>query len=89
MNPYRQFVSAFARLIASGKSLPLGGITPSRKPKPAADAPVALIFSPHPDDECITGGFALRLMRESGMRVVNVAVTLGSNKKRRPARRRN
>lgn len=88
MNPYRQFVSSFARHVASGKSLPLGGIAPGRKPKPAADAPVALIFSPHPDDECITGGFALRLMRESGMRVINVAVTLGSNKKRRPARRR-
>ncbi|HTX22972.1 MAG TPA: PIG-L family deacetylase [Candidatus Aquilonibacter sp.] len=88
MNPYRQFVSAFARLIAAGKSLPLGGITPPRKTKPAADAPVALIFSPHPDDECITGGLALRLMRETEMRIVNTAVTLGSDKKRRPARRR-
>jgi LmbE family N-acetylglucosaminyl deacetylase len=86
MNPYHQFVSSFARLIASGKSLPLGGITPHRKPKPAADAPVALIFSPHPDDECITGGFVLRLMREAGMRVINVAVTLGSNKERRQSR---
>lgn len=88
MNLYHQFVSSFARLIASGKSLPLGGIAPLRKPKPAADAPVALVFSPHPDDECITGGLALRLMREAGMRVINVAVTLGSDRKRRPARRR-
>jgi LmbE family N-acetylglucosaminyl deacetylase len=88
MNPYHQFVSSFDRLIASGKSLPLGGIAPHRKPKPSADAPVALIFSPHPDDECITGGFALRLMREAGMRVINVAVTLGSNKERRQSRLR-
>jgi len=46
-----------------------------------------MLFSPHPDDECIIGGLALRLMREAGMRVVNVAVTLGSNKERRAARR--
>ena len=32
----------------------------------AADAPRALIFSPHPDDECIIGGLALRLQREAG-----------------------
>jgi LmbE family N-acetylglucosaminyl deacetylase len=88
MNPYRQFVSSFARLTASGKSLPLGGIAPRHNSKSAAGAPVALIFSPHPDDECITGGFALRLMREAGIRVINVAVTLGSDKKRRSARRR-
>ena len=46
------------------------------------DAPRALIFSPHPDDECIIGGLALRFMREAGMRVLNVAVTQGSNKAR-------
>jgi LmbE family N-acetylglucosaminyl deacetylase len=45
-----------------------------------------LIFSPHPDDECITGGLALRLLRETGARVVNIAVTLGSDKTRRQSR---
>ncbi|MGH7953091.1 MAG: PIG-L deacetylase family protein, partial [Limisphaerales bacterium] len=49
-------------------------------------APVALIFSPHPDDECIIGGLALRWLREAGMRVSVVAVTLGSNKKRQQPR---
>ena len=51
-----------------------------------ADAPKALIFSPHPDDECIIGGLALRLQREAGYRVVNVAVTQGSNKARQQGR---
>jgi len=88
MNPYHQFVSSFVRLVASGKSLPLGGFSTKRKFSRSADAPIALILSPHPDDECITGGLALRLMHESGMRVINVAVTLGSNKDRRPARLR-
>jgi N-acetylglucosamine malate deacetylase 1 len=88
MNPYQKFVSDCAGIFAGGRSLPLGGIAPRKQPAPAPDAPGALIFSPHPDDECIIGGLALRLMRESGMRIVNVAVTLGSNKKRRQARLR-
>lgn len=86
MNPYQQFVSAFARLVADGRSLPLGKIPPRNKPGPAADAPVALIFSPHPDDECIIGGLALRFLREAKMRVINVAVTLGSDQQRRQPR---
>jgi LmbE family N-acetylglucosaminyl deacetylase len=88
MNPYQKFVAGYSRLFTGGKSLPLGGIAPRKKSAPVRDAPVALIFSPHPDDECIIGGLALRLMREAGMRVVNVAVTLGSNKKRQMARLR-
>ena len=47
----------------------------------------ALIFAPHPDDEAMSGGLALRLMRECGFAVKDVAVTLGSNKARRPGRR--
>jgi LmbE family N-acetylglucosaminyl deacetylase len=88
MNPYQDFVSSFARLLADGTSLPLGGIAPRQKFHHGTDAPTALIFSPHPDDECIIGGFALRLMREAGMRVVNVAVTQGSNKERQQPRLR-
>lgn len=86
MNPYHQFASSFARLVADGKSLPLGHISPPGKAAPAPDAPTALIFSPHPDDECIIGALALRLQREAGLRVINVAVTQGSNKDRQQAR---
>jgi LmbE family N-acetylglucosaminyl deacetylase len=86
MNPYHEFVASFARLMTDGKSLPLGGIPPRHPSKPAPDAPAAIIFSPHPDDECIIGGLALRLMREAGMRVINVAVTQGSSKERQQPR---
>lgn len=86
MNPYQPFASSFAGLVSEGKSLPLGHISPHSKPAPAPDAPTALIFSPHPDDECIIGGFALRLQREAGLRIINVAVTQGSNKARQQAR---
>jgi len=88
MNPYRKFVFEYSRALAEGKSLPLGGIPPHGKPRPAADAPTVLIFSPHPDDECIIGGLALRLQREAGMRAINVAVTQGSNKERQEGRLR-
>jgi LmbE family N-acetylglucosaminyl deacetylase len=87
-NPYRKFVFEYSRAMAEGKSLPLGGIPPHGKPKPAPDAPTVLIFSPHPDDECIIGGLALRLQREAGMRAINVAVTQGSNKQRQEGRLR-
>jgi N-acetylglucosamine malate deacetylase 1 len=86
MNPYQKFVSAFVQLAAEGKSLPLGTVPPQKIVPPPPGAPVVLIFSPHPDDECIIGGLALRLMREAAMRVVNVAVTLGSNQERRAPR---
>jgi LmbE family N-acetylglucosaminyl deacetylase len=73
-------------LCAEAGRLPLGGFTPSPRPGLAANAPRVLIFSPHPDDECIIGGLALRLMREANMRVVNVAVTQGSNPARQTER---
>jgi LmbE family N-acetylglucosaminyl deacetylase len=87
VNPYRQLVAGFERLVRDGREYPLGGFPPPPRPTLAPDAPRALIFSPHPDDECIIGGLALRLLREAGMRMINVAVTLGSLKARRAGRR--
>jgi N-acetylglucosamine malate deacetylase 1 len=88
MNPYRKLVAHYAGELRRGKKLPLGKFPPLPIPKTKPNAPKVLIFSPHPDDECITGALALRLLRESGMRVTNVAVTLGNNKARRTARMR-
>lgn len=50
--------------------------------------PVVLLFSPHPDDEVIIGGWPLRLRREQEARVINIAVTFGTNPQRREERRR-
>jgi N-acetylglucosamine malate deacetylase 1 len=86
MTPYHQLVNDLARLVREGKQFPLGGFPPLPRTPRSADAPRALIFSPHPDDECIIGGLALRLQREAGFRVVNVAVTQGSNKARQAGR---
>jgi LmbE family N-acetylglucosaminyl deacetylase len=86
MTPYHRFVHDLARLVREGKQFPLGGFPVPARATPAPDARRALIFSPHPDDECIIGGLALRLQREAGMRIVNVAVTQGSNKARQAGR---
>jgi LmbE family N-acetylglucosaminyl deacetylase len=86
MNPYLNLVSEYARLARDGKQYPLGGFSPAARPALSAGAPNVLIFSPHPDDECIIGGLPLRLLREAGMRVINVAVTQGSRKDRQAER---
>jgi LmbE family N-acetylglucosaminyl deacetylase len=86
-NPYRDFVAGFARLLAEGAKLGAAADTPPPRPAVAAGAAKALIFAPHPDDEVIVGALPLRLMRELGVEVVDVAVTLGSRRDRRAARR--
>lgn len=86
MHPYRHFVAEIARLVREARSFPHGGFSPAPRPTLSADAPRVLVFSPHPDDECIIGALPLRLLRECGMRVVDVAVTQGSNKERQQPR---
>ena len=48
---------------------------------------IVLVLSPHPDDEVLMGALALRLQSENKMKIMNVAVTLGSAKDRQKARR--
>lgn len=86
MTPYHQLVAEYSRLLKEGRTYPLGNFPPAPRPAIAPNAPKALFFSPHPDDECISGGLALRLMRQARMRVANVAVTLGSKKERQAGR---
>lgn len=88
MHPYHHLVSELARLVREGKQYPLGGFAVPARPVLSAAASRVLIFSPHPDDECIIGGLAVRLLREAGMRVLNVAVTQGSRQDRQAARLR-
>jgi len=85
-NPYLKFVSEYARLINEGSGYPLGGIPSVARSALSKEAPRALVFSPHPDDECIVGALPLRLLRELKMNVINVAVTLGSRKDRQMER---
>lgn len=88
MNPYAQFVSDGTALIKAARAFPLGGFPPAARPTLATDAPRALFFAPHPDDETIVGALALRILREARMRLINVAVTQGSKKERQAERLR-
>ena len=81
-SPYLRFVSEYARFAKEDKGWPVGGFPACPRPVIAPASPTALIFSPHPDDEVIIGGLALRLLREAKWNVVNVAVTQGSSKAR-------
>ncbi len=84
----RQYVGQFQKLVKRGQFLKAEKISSGARPRISPNAPKVLIFSPHPDDECITSGLALRLLREARWNVINVAVTLGSNRARQAARRR-
>jgi LmbE family N-acetylglucosaminyl deacetylase len=86
MTPYHKLASQYSDLLKRGRSFPLGGFSPSPHPQLEPSASKALFFAPHPDDECISGGMAMRLLREAHTRVFNVAVTLGSKKERQAGR---
>ena len=86
MTPYHKLASDYARLLKEGRSFPLGTFKPAPRPEIPANAPKALLFAPHPDDECIVGGIAMRLLRQTHMGLINVAVTLGSKKERQQER---
>ncbi len=75
------YVHRLAELVRPG---PLGA-GPALSAAPGVGGPV-LLCAPHPDDEAICGALALRLRREAGCRVVVLAMTLGSDPARRPAR---
>ena len=85
-NPFLPFVQGFEQLLAQGSTLVPLVSAPPVLAAVLADAPVCMVFSPHPDDEVISGGLAWRLRRQDAWRVVNVAVTLGSMLSRRAAR---
>lgn len=87
MNTFGEFVGRMGRLIRAGRDIPLG-VEGIGVPHLSSTGRVALNFAPHPDDECINGGLALRLLREADFRIINVPVTLGSNLARRSARLR-
>src|SRR4051812_17391461 len=86
MNPYLNFVSVLGKATKEARSFPLGGFTTCPKIGTAPDAPKVLFFAPHPDDETIQGGLALRLLREANWNVIDVAVTQGSKKERQAER---
>ncbi|MEI8205318.1 MAG: PIG-L family deacetylase [Kiritimatiellales bacterium] len=81
MNPYLPFVESIQADLKLARNIAVSG-----KIVPDESEQKILLFSPHPDDECITGLLPLRLMREAGTKIINVPVTYGSKKERQAAR---
>lgn len=84
MNPNNPFLAYVETLRSATRDA--RGIAFDGGSRTEAHGPDVLLFSPHPDDECITGLLPLRLMRECGCRIINVPVTFGSDTARRQAR---
>jgi N-acetylglucosamine malate deacetylase 1 len=85
------FLRCVVDAVDSGRSIALG---PSQKPpvpstvaQSQANGARVLYCAPHPDDETLSGALALRMRLESGARVTNVAVTLGSGAAQHERRR--
>ncbi len=87
----RNYLEGLVEAVERGRSMSLG---PSPRPlippesQSAASSQAKILYcSPHPDDESLGGGLALRLQLESGIHVTNVAITLGSDPGQRGRRR--
>lgn len=82
-DPYLAYIKEFSKLLRRTLPAPKTGASVSENQE---GRPCALLLSPHPDDECLTGALPLRLKQEAGWKIVNLAVTLGSNPDRKTAR---
>lgn len=83
------YVEQFAGLFKMGAGIPLQRTQDVSIIQPAATlSPKVVICSPHPDDETVTGLLPLRLLQESGVEVLNLAVTFGSDMTRKRQRKK-
>jgi N-acetylglucosamine malate deacetylase 1 len=86
----QQIVTDYLRLLKTPLAAPelsvpaLSTVLPDR----LTGRPCALILSPHPDDECLTGILPLRLLREQNWQILNIPATLGSNRARQNERKK-
>ncbi len=82
---YSQYVESIAQQYAqlSAQSFSL---LPLLKPANLSDQPRILILAPHPDDECLMAGCALRMQEEWNAKVTVVPFSFGSDPSRRTAR---
>jgi len=86
------FVESLVSAFKCASGVPLGPekywISAAKPKRHCRRRITVLICSPHPDDEALVGGFALRALQESNARVVNCAITLGADRKRKQERLR-
>jgi LmbE family N-acetylglucosaminyl deacetylase len=88
LRAWQTYIEQFKVLYESGLHLPgFPGDVPESQTLPMhAGRHDIIICAPHPDDEALNGALPLRLRREN-TRILNLAMTLGSNPARRKERR--
>jgi LmbE family N-acetylglucosaminyl deacetylase len=70
-------LSAFTAIMDRMKRIPLECDMIRDWPDPKPNAPIALGFWAHPDDEILTGGAMIMRLLRAGYQVFNIAMTLG------------
>ena len=82
------FVESLVSSLKCASGLPVGPVKYSapKSERHGRHRVTVLICSPHPDDEGLVGGFPLRALQECNARVVNCAITLGADPKRKKGR---
>ena len=87
-----RYTQGTVKAMEAGSAIPIG---PSARrliappsPEVATRRAKVMVCSPHPDDEALVGALPVRMRRESGARIINCAITLGSNVEQRPRRLR-
>ncbi len=86
------FVQMELETLRQGREIAVGPSSPQLIAPPPAKTPsrpaTIIVASPHPDDEALIGALPLRWRLEDGSRVINCAITLGSDPSQQPRRRR-
>ncbi|MBI1941123.1 MAG: PIG-L family deacetylase [Acidobacteria bacterium] len=87
-----RYVEEAVKTLEGGRAIPVGPSTEPLVPPAVMGAAVlptkVVVCSPHPDDEALIGALPLRLRQETGARVTDCAITLGSNVGQRARRLR-
>ena len=87
MTAMATWLSQWQALLDEGRGLLAdctGQVRAGERTRGDANSPsrCCVMVSPHPDDESIVGALPLRLIQQGGWRVVNLAITQGSNPQR-------
>jgi LmbE family N-acetylglucosaminyl deacetylase len=87
MRNYLDYVVQLEKTLREAESVPLTATLDSAAPAAAtSDKAPILILSPHPDDEMLVGALPLRFLKQCGIRVINLSITLGSKRERQASR---
>jgi LmbE family N-acetylglucosaminyl deacetylase len=84
---FARYANSFQELFLNAKNAPKPVLAPLSS-LISIEPQKILILAPHPDDECLMSGFAIRAQEEWGAKVQVVPFSYGSKKERRAERKK-